>query len=867
MAGDSSETDAIAETMAATITAGRESRPLDTFRPGSTMGRYVLDKRLGAGAMGVVWSAHDPKLDREVAIKLVHPELARSEQAATRLLREARAMAKLSHRSVITVHDAGDVDGQLFLAMELVRGTTLGHLLRTRDPASVADWPRWLGMMLDAGRGLAEAHRNGVLHRDFKPDNVLVDGSGRVCVGDFGLAMLGDRADQSHERATATAVVLDGTSGGVDLTSTGAVLGTPLYMSPQQLNAELIDARADQFAFCVAAFEAMYGARPFSTEAQGLAAIPSLVDEIRRGVPDPPADSRVPQAIHDVLRRGLAFSPDDRWPDMDALIAALERAGKQRSATVIKPPRSRWIWIAVAMLALAAIVVVVIVMPRGPAAVSPQPFGVPELLFNTPLNSRMALSPDGTLIALAGDQLEVRMLGRDGKPSEPIDSIALTMPVLYVELDNDEVRYSFSGGNRWRWRFREGKPEELPNADGRWRGTTVAGDLVRIPGRGLGILDPVHGVKEWPGQEIEIAVISPDRKRVAYIEGGRFKGTIKIRDVTTDAVVMSPEIDEPMALAWLDETTLLFASSTQNPALYRVTVGTSFGARELLDVQFSGWVSDLAVSRENIYVVTMTPTPRGRILEQEGASTLRKELDSVSLGIGWDAEDRMVTWNRASRQLAPHGGELQAEPANTTRAGDTFIASLRDLGGRRAVAISLATGKELWRHPDSRTVAVRCAGDHAPPCFAIRYVDEGRDEIVTLEPATGVLGTKAIFGGRRIEDIAVRDDGQEVLVTNGANLLVLSADGSSVTTRHFLNTDNKGRLNLIRSVAYSQDGVLLGGTIGRNSYQVARVTGDTYEPLDDARDKILLNVRASSDGKRIVYIARNYEPVLFRMRR
>ena len=158
---------------------------------GSMVGRYRLSARLGAGAMGVVWSARDPELDRDVAIKLVHPSL-HSEEAASRFRREARAMAKLSHRSVITVHDTGVAFGQLFLAMELVRGTTLGQLLRERTPAEIRDWRRWLPMLLDAGRGLAEAHRNGVLHRDFKPDNVLVDRAGRVCVGDFGLATLGD---------------------------------------------------------------------------------------------------------------------------------------------------------------------------------------------------------------------------------------------------------------------------------------------------------------------------------------------------------------------------------------------------------------------------------------------------------------------------------------------------------------------------------------------------------------------------------------------------------------------------------------------------------------------------------------------------
>src|SRR5579862_3020566 len=135
---------------------------------GAMIGRYRLVTRLGAGAMGVVWSAEDPQLERRVAIKLVHPMLARSPDASERLLREARAMAKLSHRAVVTVHDAGEVDGRLFLAMELVPGTTLGQMLRVRSPAQVADWRRWLVMMIEAGQGLAAAHEKGVLHRDFK---------------------------------------------------------------------------------------------------------------------------------------------------------------------------------------------------------------------------------------------------------------------------------------------------------------------------------------------------------------------------------------------------------------------------------------------------------------------------------------------------------------------------------------------------------------------------------------------------------------------------------------------------------------------------------------------------------------------------
>ncbi|MBA3501981.1 MAG: serine/threonine protein kinase, partial [Deltaproteobacteria bacterium] len=330
MGGQKPEDDGEASTVAhlrdQTVPASRDSQTALDLQVGGSIGRYRLDSRIGAGAMGVVWCALDPQLDRRVAIKVLHPNLARSVEASNRLLREARAMAKLSHRAVVTVHDAGEVDGRLFLAMELVDGTTLGQMLRTRTEAERQDWRKWLEMMLAAGRGLEAAHGAGVLHRDFKPDNVLVDTKGRVCVADFGLATLGgDRPQPISERISKLAL---------ELTTTGALLGTPAYMSPQQLRGEVIDARADQFNFCVATYEALYGHRPFGSEGQGLEMIESLEASIERGdVWPPPADSAVPTQIHDVLRIGLAADPEQRWRNMAALLAALERAKAIRKTT------------------------------------------------------------------------------------------------------------------------------------------------------------------------------------------------------------------------------------------------------------------------------------------------------------------------------------------------------------------------------------------------------------------------------------------------------------------------------------------------------------------------------------------------------
>ncbi|MCE9573562.1 MAG: serine/threonine protein kinase, partial [Deltaproteobacteria bacterium] len=291
------------------------------LEPGVRLGRYRLGNRLGAGAMGVVWAARDPNLDRPVAIKVVHPEFARAPDAAARLLREARAMAKVSHPGVVAVYDAGQAGEQLFLAMELVPGTTLGKLMRERTAAELADWRRWLAMLVDAGRGLAAAHAAGIVHRDFKPDNVLVGAGGRVCVGDFGVAEL-SLVPRGAEVAPGASV--DNLSI-ADLTMTGALLGTPAYMSPEQLRGQDADARADQFSFCASAFEALYGVRPFALPPRtDPSPVTTLIAAIEGGqLQPPPRDARVPRAIHDAIVRGLAPAPGARWPSMDALLAAL----------------------------------------------------------------------------------------------------------------------------------------------------------------------------------------------------------------------------------------------------------------------------------------------------------------------------------------------------------------------------------------------------------------------------------------------------------------------------------------------------------------------------------------------------------------
>ncbi|MFO0632208.1 MAG: serine/threonine-protein kinase [Nannocystaceae bacterium] len=277
------------------------------------LGRYRIERDLGAGGMGRLVLAFDPDLQRHVALKLVAPPLASSAEARRRIVAEARAMARLSEPHVAQVYEVGELDGQVFVAMEFVDG----HDLRQWLAAAPRRWSQVLALFLQAGAGLAAAHDVGITHRDFKPENVMVDQHGRARVIDFGLA--GAAADPRAEPA----------AGGVGLTRTGAFVGTPGYMPPEQWDGELVDARADQFAFCVALFEALVGARPFD------AATPERLREALRGGPTPAWPRAVPRWILAPLLRGLQAEPAARWSDLRALLRALDPGRRRRRTTAV----------------------------------------------------------------------------------------------------------------------------------------------------------------------------------------------------------------------------------------------------------------------------------------------------------------------------------------------------------------------------------------------------------------------------------------------------------------------------------------------------------------------------------------------------
>ncbi len=299
----------------------------DLLAPGSAIGRYRTLECVGIGGMGVVYAAYDPHLDRRVALKLLLDVGGdNGARKRARLLREAQSMAKLTHVNVITVHDVGTWHGQVFVAMEFVEGGTLKSWMREKRRS----WKEIRVTMLAAGRGLAAAHAAGLVHRDFKPDNVLIGRDGRVRVTDFGLARWEDGSVSTGEQLLSASAEAsssldepgdDVLSAEVSLTRTGALVGTPAYMAPELYAHEVADAATDQFAFCVALYEALYGERPF--RGQTLAELATNV--VSTDSIEFPGVANVPRHIRKALRRGLSRRRRDRFPSMDALVAALDR--------------------------------------------------------------------------------------------------------------------------------------------------------------------------------------------------------------------------------------------------------------------------------------------------------------------------------------------------------------------------------------------------------------------------------------------------------------------------------------------------------------------------------------------------------------
>jgi tetratricopeptide (TPR) repeat protein/predicted Ser/Thr protein kinase len=314
-------------------TERRLSDPAFTLATGTLLGRYVIVDQLGAGGMATVYVAYDAQLARRVAIKVLRPD-AREEESHARMLREAQAMARLSHPNVLAVHDVGSFDGGVFIATEYVEGETLKSWMAEARP-----WQKVLSVLRAAGRGLEAAHAAGIVHRDFKPENVFLGKDGRVVVGDFGIARapdLGPTSGPSLPPSTDKPSGPEGATEGLDapsspslvdstLTGPGDMVGTVGYLPPERGSRQHDDARGDQFSFSVTLYRALYRQRPF--EYTGL---PSYLAAVRRPPLPPPRGSDVPSWVHQVVLRGMSRDPSARFASMTELLHALDRDPTRR---------------------------------------------------------------------------------------------------------------------------------------------------------------------------------------------------------------------------------------------------------------------------------------------------------------------------------------------------------------------------------------------------------------------------------------------------------------------------------------------------------------------------------------------------------
>ncbi len=325
--------------VAAPVAPAGDTRRLEEV----TVGRYQLQQLLGRGGMGEVYAGYDPELDRRVALKILRADVRNPEAHRARFMREAQAVARLAHANVVGIYDMGNAGGRMFLAMELVDGKTLRDWLS--PPRTV---PEILRVFLQAGRGLQAAHQAGIVHRDFKPHNVMVGQDGAPRVMDFGLAASAEPESGDQPR----------------LTAAGSILGTPHYMSPEQLLGQRADARADQFSFCVTLWEALHGALPFPGHTWMDLRASVLEGRPRAG----PLARRVPRRVQAALLRGLSLRREDRFASMGELLAALAA-----------PPPSAWrraVTVGAAALAVAAVTTGVVVArgrARRAAACDPAP--------------------------------------------------------------------------------------------------------------------------------------------------------------------------------------------------------------------------------------------------------------------------------------------------------------------------------------------------------------------------------------------------------------------------------------------------------------------------------------------------------------
>jgi hypothetical protein len=730
-----------ADTAAASPASLATPRPTaGALTPEMKVGRYVIDRRLGAGGMGTVYAAHDPELARNVAIKILHPNLAHQRAL---LLGEARTVAKLRHRNIVTVHDVGTHDDGLFIAMELLEGPTLRAWLATKR-----SWDELADAFGQAGRALAAAHAAGVVHRDFKPDNVLLDRDGRVVVTDFGLARIlgNDRRTPPDLRVSAA----------------GAILGTPAYMSPEQFRGEKADERSDQFSFAVALFEAAFEKMPFRGNT-----FDELRDNVLAGVPADSPDGRIPSRCRAAILRALSGEPAARFASIDALLRELEPVSRRR----------RWSIIAAGAVLVAAVTTAAVL--RGHSSSAPRAASI-ELAPEQPLGSvrsrgGLELLRDGRILRLEGSTIQVEELG--GAVAARIPSPDGRLVLSAFGTGQPDVIAVATGEAQncqwWRMQLSSQHAEKLGTAEECLRSTYLGYDGQRIAlgyGReGLVVQDAASGQRLWSKPMLAATpVFSPDGRRLVVEDAN----VLVVLDAATGDEIFRTHA---ATCAWLDADHLLYSATSDEPAMrlaQSVVNLATFSPTETRTVlskdepiyRASQRIVSLSASRDGIIVGTVFGHRSLYIIPTRADAPLRLESTKPE-NTGAVNDYQAIAWTRAGEVVSEgnvrdrsvymktkpggRGTVLATLEAGSfgrgTVTGDKILFRAYLRGGENSCVlgtVGVETGAvSEWRRGDCHTEPVLRCATSVPKCLLTAA--DGAGSASWFDPETRAIGEPA----------------------------------------------------------------------------------------------------------------------------
>lgn len=833
---------------AATVLEGEEltRSPVREGR-GSMIGRFMVLRKIGEGGMGVVFSAYDAELDRRVAIKLIQPAR-EDEQAFARLVREAQGLARVSHPNVVQVHEIGEHRGSMFIAMEYVAGQTLRGWFEANPERS---WQQSLELLLQAGRGLAAVHEAKLVHRDFKPDNVIVSNDGRVRVLDFGLVR-SEHSIASVEAASKrpVAAVEDPQLSMESLTQTGAMIGTPAYMSIEQLSGGDTGATTDQYAFCLVAFEALYGKRPFAGRS-----IPDLTRNILAGKIEPrPANSRVPRGVHEAIIRGLSIDPSQRWPNMPALLEVLEQALARR--------RYGWLWAGGgAIVAVGATLAI-----AAPRIVALQHDKLAAERERAQYYEQLEHTNDALAQAKAQVERKLDM------------QVALTA-ALTADASSPALRLSaLDGALRTYASFADESPLPIEVEQAVFAVTRRlhhARDLAR----------DVAGIGD-----VTTLAFSPDGRTLAT---GTSDGGLRLSDIASGQTrVLDGHVDDVVFLAFVgDGELLLSASADETASLWRVEDGAA------LETIYDYRLTSAAYSSASDQIALAASDGTVAVWAGAGESTARRQFDAgagvTQLGFTHDGQRLFVAtsgslqaWqlepasaparqlsNTALDELAPRSIALAGDGSRVAVAthdgalrvwapGASAVVNIDKVeagdaervvfspGGARLLSVGPEGPPRLW--DPSNGELVRELPDHPLPATDVAFSADGR-QLATVsydstlrvyEPASGRLLELFVGQPGVLTRLAISDDGQQIASAgNDGHTRVWQTQ--TVSERAFQGSGER-----LASMAFSPDGahVAMGERRGRVS--VWR-TDDGQRTLEFTPTGTPVAMAFSTDGQRL----------------